>query len=106
MTRLFDFMDEFMDFATQTEEWNNILTNSSQMKNAERDLNAVLKRLKSLIPKELYMELSDKISSVQAVQGDLGILYGIKINGMIQEAAINPVAYSKHVGERMTQINA
>lgn len=96
-----NIMDELMQAITQTDAWSDLQRNDPLILRAENELNGVLERVRPLIPKELFIELSDcALGAIASAYGEAGILYGIRVADTIRDAAADPIAVAEHVLQR------
>ena len=83
-----EIIDELMNALTQSEMWSNIFGNDPAIMKACNRWNRALERVKELIPRDLYMELSDAESSEAAAIVDAAILFGIHVADAIADHVV------------------
>ena len=90
-------MDGLMCEITQSEVWGSIWYNDPAIVKARDQVDAVLTRVEGMIPRELYVELSDTLSWYASVAGDAGILYGMQVIFAMRDVAARPFDLSRYV---------
>ena len=93
----FTLMDEFMDFATQTDEWFRICKKDPRLKEAKRKKDNVLDQVKQSISRELYIKLEDSIMEMQAAWVDIAMIYGMKLFYLIGDTINQQTEYSRYI---------
>lgn len=99
--KLMALMNELMGTITQTGEWEERQMTDSQIKEAKKELDLVLKNVSHLIPYEIYCALEDSTINVACAYADAAILYGMQVANAIHTAVSNPNALSQHILNRI-----
>lgn len=96
----FTLMDDLMWAITTSEEWNTTLIKDPVAAKRNAHLNSVMEKVKSYLPNDLYVELADAQTSASTAYIEPAILYGIRVAGVIRDAATHPMGFSQHIVER------
>ena len=93
-------MDEIMGVITQSDEWQEIQMYDPRITAASDRFDAALERVKDLIPKDTYAELSDAYSTGLSAIGDAGVLFGVHVANVIRDVAARPANLSRYFLDR------
>lgn len=96
-------MDSIMQALTgdAKNEWNVLLLHDPMIIAANERFNAVLERVRDLLPEDISYELDDAYAGGLAAIGDAGILFGIHTADAIRDVASRPADLSRHILERI-----
>jgi len=101
MKKQLEIMDDIIGAISDTNEWRRIQMEDPSILAAEEKVGGILDRVKPLIPRELFMQLSDAITEVGTAYHDPAILYGIQVAQAIHDVVLNPTALSRHILNRI-----
>ena len=87
---------EIVDGILQTDAWGHVERTDPCVKHAEDNWDKMLQRIEKVVPREVYVDLSDAHTGVVAAHADIGILYGLHVATVMREAVANPVALTRH----------
>lgn len=85
----------------QTDKWLSVCNEDPQIQGSEARLNAIMKRVSAVIPKQLADGLGNAIPNVAATYADTATLYGIRVADAIHDVVDRPPDLSRHIFDRM-----
>lgn len=94
-------MDELMAGITSSKEWCDIQINNPEITRGSAHLSNIMEKVKNLLPRNLYLELSEAQTDATASYIDPAIMYGIHVAFVLMSTAAQPEALSQYVLERM-----
>lgn len=93
-------VDELMQSIGQTDVWQDELANNPMIQQSEKELSAVMEKIRQYAPKELADQLSDTVSENIVAYEWPAILYGMRVVYAIEDVSRRPSDLSRFLMQR------